>query len=59
MLAPHLSTFLPWQSDLGHPAGDVLATIVSEFSPKSGLWRGSLHVQLACGGPRAVAEILG
>jgi hypothetical protein len=32
MLAPHFSGLLVWQSDLGHPTGAVLATIVSDFS---------------------------
>jgi hypothetical protein len=44
MLAPHFSVFFRGQSDLGHPAGDVSwqrlgDAIVSDFPPKSGLWR--------------------
>jgi hypothetical protein len=51
MLAPYFSGLLVVQSDFGHPAGAVLGdAIVSDFSPKSGLWRGSRHRHAACGG---------
>jgi hypothetical protein len=51
MLAPHFSGLLLKQSDFGHPAGAVLGdAIVSDFSPKSGLWRESRHRHAACCG---------
>jgi hypothetical protein len=51
MLAPHFSGLVIEQSDFGHPAGAVLGdAIVSDFSPKSGLWRESRHRHAACGG---------
>jgi cold shock protein len=44
MVAPHFSACLIAQSDFGHPAGAVSwqclgDAIVSDFPPKSGLWR--------------------
>jgi hypothetical protein len=66
MLAPYFSGLLASQSDLGHPAGAVLATrclrdtivsdsivsdfIVSDFPPESGLWRWPQLLQATCSG---------
>jgi hypothetical protein len=54
ILAPYLSTFLSWQSDLGHPAGDVLATMRFGILPK--IW---LVARIAARTQRAAAVLRG
>jgi hypothetical protein len=49
MVAPYFSGLLAWQSDFGHPVGAVLATIVLDDFPKSGLWRDSQTPHATCG----------
>src|SRR5262249_8372678 len=50
MVAPHLSGLLVLQSDFGPRPVLSCRHDVSDFSPKSGLWRGSQH-QTAVGCP--------